>query len=55
MDAVTRHVLMVELPARDAQQAADILEDAFPNLRVWGEVDPVDAALLVVTRDLAAA
>lgn len=46
---------MVELNGDDAEIAARRIVDAFPDAQVWGEVDPVDAALLVIDRNLVAA
>lgn len=55
MGAVTRQILMVEIDGPDAETAARRLETALADARVWGEVDPVDAALLVFDAQLAAA
>lgn len=46
---------MVELNGNDAETAAKRITAAFPDAQVWGEVDPVDAALLVIDRNLVAA
>lgn len=48
----TRHVLMIEVEG-DPRRVAARLEELVPDLQVFGEVDPIDAALLVVKRDLA--
>lgn len=49
-----RQVLMIELDGTDAETAARRIETALPDVVVWGEVDPIQAALLVMDRDLVA-
>lgn len=47
---VSNHVvLMIEVAAPDADAAAALVE-SLPGVTTWGEVDPVQAALLVVDR-----
>lgn len=48
MDPVTRQILMVEIDGPDAETAARRLESVLPDAQVWGEIDGVDAALLVL-------
>ena len=48
-----RIILMVEINGPDAETAANRLEALAPDVRVWGEVDGVDAALLVLNMQLA--
>ena len=55
MGVVTRQILMVEIDGPDAETAAQRLEDLVPDARVWGEVDGVQAALLVIDSELTAA
>lgn len=43
---------MVEVSGEDAGDAADRLERALRDVRVWGEVDPTQAALLVLDAEL---
>lgn len=54
MDPVNRHVLMIEVDGTPAEVAGR-LEHLLPDARVWGEVDPVQAALLVIDAELDAA
>ena len=46
---MSRRVLMIEV---DDSTDAETLAALLPDAQVWGEVDPVDAALMVL--DLAA-
>jgi hypothetical protein len=47
-----RRVLMIEVDARaDVEQR---VVAALPDAQLWGEVDPVEAAMLVMERELAA-
>lgn len=46
----TRQVLMIEVDGCDPETAAARIEAALPDARVWGVVDPVEAALLVIDR-----
>jgi hypothetical protein len=55
MEAVTRQILMVEIDGPDVETAATRIEAALADARVWGEVDGVDAALLVLNAQLAPA
>jgi hypothetical protein len=55
MEAVTRQILMVEIDGPDVETAATRIEAALADARVWGEVDGVDAALLVWNAKLAPA
>lgn len=50
----TRHVLMIELDG-DPVTAEWRIRAALPDAEVFGEVDPVQAALLVMDRELVAA
>lgn len=50
-----RQILMIELDAADIDAAAARIIAALPDAQVWGEVDPVDAALLVIDAGLVAA
>jgi hypothetical protein len=50
MDPVTRQILMIEIDGPDAETAARRLEAAIPDAKAWGEVDPCEAALLVMKR-----
>lgn len=52
MATVNRRILMVEIEAPDAETAAQRLAAVMPDATVWGEVDGVDAALLVLTAKL---
>lgn len=52
MASVERVVLMVEIDSPNAETAAARLSDALPDATVWGEVDGVDAALLIMDRHL---
>lgn len=54
MHVTARHVLIVELDG-DPAEAEQRIKAALPDACVFGEVDPVDAALMVVERDLVAA
>jgi hypothetical protein len=49
-----RTVLMIEIDG-DAATAVERLGVACPDAQVWGEVDPVDAALYVLGDELVAA
>jgi hypothetical protein len=51
---MNRVVVMVELDG-DADTAAERLAAVCPDARVWGDVDPVEAALLVIGDVLPAA
>jgi hypothetical protein len=51
---VARFVLMVEVSGEDATDAADRLERALRDVRVWGAVEPTQAALLVLDAELPA-
>lgn len=53
MEDMNRHVLMVEIDSPDAETAAQRIEAALPDAVVWGAVDGVDAALLVLNAKLA--
>lgn len=56
MDPVNpRQVLMIELDGDDAVTAARRVAEALLDAQVWGDVDPVDAALLVIDAGLVAA
>ena len=56
MDPVNpRQVLMVEVDGDAAEAAAKRVAAALPDAQVWGGVDPVDAALLVIDAKLVAA
>lgn len=50
-----RQVLMIEVAGDDAAAAARRVAEALPDAQVWGDVDPVDAALLVIDAALVAA
>lgn len=52
---VPRQVLMIEVDGCDAETAAQRVIEAVPDAQVWGEVDPIDAALLVIDAGLVAA
>jgi hypothetical protein len=53
MADMTRQILMVEIDGPDAETAAARIEALLADARVWGEVDGVDAALLVLNAQLA--
>jgi hypothetical protein len=55
MATMTRRILMVEIKSPDAETAERRIVDALPDAVVWGEVDGVDAALLVLNAQLAPA
>lgn len=46
---------MIEVDGDDAVIAARRVAEALPDAQVWGDVDPVDAALLVIDAELIAA
>jgi hypothetical protein len=52
---VNRQVLMIEIDGPDVESAARRISAALPDAQVWGEVDPVEAALLVIDAGLVAA
>lgn len=45
-----RHLLMIELGGDDPVAAADRVHSALPDAQVWGDVDPVDAAILIIDK-----
>jgi hypothetical protein len=51
---VIRQILIVEIDAPDAETAARRIAAICPDAQVWGEVDPVDAAILVIDNCLSA-
>lgn len=55
MDLVTRQLLMIEVNATDVAEAARRITALLPDAQVWGDVDPVAAALLVIDGELVAA
>ncbi len=55
MGFMNRQILMVEIDGPNAETAARRIEALIPDARVWGEVDPIQAALLVLDRELVAA
>jgi hypothetical protein len=55
MADMTRRILMVEIASPDAETAERLICEALPDAVVWGEVDGVDAALLVLNAQLAPA
>jgi hypothetical protein len=51
---VTRQLLMIEVDADTVAEAALRIRAVLPDAQVWGDVDPVDAALLVIDQQLPA-
>jgi hypothetical protein len=49
-----RQLLMIEVNSATVLEAARRIVDALPDAQVWGNVDPVDAALLVIDQQLPA-
>lgn len=54
MGTVTRRVLMIEIDCPNAESGAQRIEALLEDAVVWGEVDGVDAALLVLNANLGA-
>lgn len=45
---MTRHVLIIELCGDTLADAVERVKATLPDAQLWGDVDPVAAALLVI-------